>query len=208
MWDLESMGVSRSRSVCGFRGGFDHSEGNITLSTGRPSVLKKDGHADSEKKKSGGKIDRLFQSEDVFGCVKRDGPSMVSENGSKSIRKGGLIEFDGSFSVDEDPGFIDLKLSLSSESKPEFSCLKNDNFLKSASSFITRDGNLSGDESQSFDYFREGMLGNGTSCRITVNNNEIKKCKKSFKVWKWIVKHHSSTAGRPSWQKDEHDSKI
>ncbi|KAL5723434.1 hypothetical protein ACHQM5_006836 [Ranunculus cassubicifolius] len=104
----------------------------------------------------------------------------------KSVKKSSLFELSGSFRGGEDPDFIDLKLELS---KPEFSTLN---------------GGLSRCQSQSSEYSRgDGMFSNGTSCRITVDNNETKKCRKSFKVWKWIVKHHSSIAGRPSWKKDE-----
>ncbi|KAF5194582.1 Duf1262 family protein [Thalictrum thalictroides] len=205
MWANENKGVSRSQSLCGLRGGFDDFEGiGSNVSTGRPSDLSRDGKADS-KKKSGGfngveslTIGGKFGgSEDVLVGKKRHGSfSLISE----STKKNGFSDFDGEFCRGENPDFIDLKLGISSESKPQFSSVKSNDFC---------DGYSLGQECQSFNGLKEGMFSNGSSCRITVNNNEIKKCKKSFKVWKWIIKHHSSNAGRPSWKKDEeHDTKL
>ncbi|PIA63397.1 hypothetical protein AQUCO_00201023v1 [Aquilegia coerulea] len=206
----ENKVVSRSQSLCGLRGGFDDFEGiSSNVSTGRPSDLSRDGKADL-KKKSGrfNGVESLTiggngGTEDVLGGKKRHGSfSLISESDFKGVNKNRFSEFDGEFCGGENPDFIDLKLGFSSESMPQLSSVRSNDFCESGFR-VSRDGYFSGQESQSFDGLKQGMFSNGNSCRITVNNNEIKKCKKSFKVWKWIIKHHSSNAGRPSWKKDE-----
>ncbi|OVA18959.1 hypothetical protein BVC80_8931g25 [Macleaya cordata] len=219
MWVFHNVGVSRSRSVGGFRGGFDDSEGGFRVSSGGASELNRDGHTESAKRSggfngvesilggsSGGKIGGLLESESGFGGLKKDDPSLFPESGFKGVRKGGMMELDGGFNGVDESGFIDLKLGFSSESKPEFSCLKHGDLFETESGFrISRDGDFSEHESDSFSYLRgERIFSNGGSCRITVNDTEIKKCKKSLKVWRWIFKNHSGTGRTVCKKHEEH----
>lgn len=183
MWGVEHKGVSRSRSLCSYRTGLDDSEGSFAVSTGRPSNLSKDGNTDLDKISGGFTSGKTEPGSDFRG-----------------FRKGSLFDFDGSFCGAEDSGFIDLKIGLFSELKPGADFLESE-----SSSRVSSDRDLSGLDSQSFECSRtHGMFNNGSSCRITVNSNDKKKCKKSFKMWKWIVKHHSSSPVWPAWKKNEH----
>ncbi|KVH96319.1 uncharacterized protein LOC112528408 [Cynara cardunculus var. scolymus] len=139
------MDVSRSRSLCSFRGGanFDHEGGSV-----------------SDMAYSSAKISDFNESEP-----------------RKSGFRGGLMDFESGFAAKEsefsrihdDSRFIDLKLDLSDESKPEHPVFKN-----------PPDGGGGGGG------------GGSSSCRITVNDRGIKKGSKGHsKVWKWIFKQHS-----------------
>lgn len=139
--------------------------------------------------------------------LSRDGGTSLKQGSDfKGFKKGSLFYYDGSFCGGEESGYIDLKLGSFSERKPECASVKGADYLESESgSRLSRDSDLSGLESRSFECSREnGRFSNGSSCRITVNSSEVKKGKKSFKVWKWIVKHHSSSPVWPASKKNEH----
>ncbi|KAI3884443.1 hypothetical protein MKX03_034783 [Papaver bracteatum] len=210
MWVFHNAGsVPRSRSLCGFRGGFDASENGSN--TGGISDSKRAGNTESANRKQGlihsvesilggsgaGKNAGVVKSESGSGSsMKNDNiSSRISESVAfQGFRNDGVMEFNGDLD-DHDSGFIDLKLGFSSESKPEFSsCLKSSDRFETESGFrVSKDSNFSGHESDSLSYLRgERIFGNGSSCRITVNEKEISKCRKSLKIWKWIFKNHSS----------------
>ncbi|KAJ4960479.1 hypothetical protein NE237_020389 [Protea cynaroides] len=222
MWIFNYMGLSRSRSVSGFRtsldepagiGGFPFSgNGDMVSESGEKSEYSE------VKPTSGGR--RSFKlnglSEPLqgtgFGDVKKDGHGfpLESESGLKGVKKGGgCLEFGSSFRVVnsrsscpvaaeadfsglDDLGFIDLKLGSSSELKAEVSGLKMGGFSESEHGFSSaRTGDFSKHGSRSFRYSSGNELwSHGGSCRITVNDKEIKKNNKSLKVWRWVFRHH------------------
>ncbi|KAK9107088.1 hypothetical protein Syun_023099 [Stephania yunnanensis] len=178
------VGISRSKSISAVRGSaptttnttttttttsglFDcHSEiGFGGLST-RVSDVNKDWHSETERRSGG-------FSKPKYGL--------------------GLIDI-----IDDDQddlysaGFIDLKLSngtdqFNESSESEFRLSKESDF----SELLTESHQL-------FDQYPQ-FYNCGGSCRITVNdhfnNRDMKKkCKKSSKVWKWILKNQSSSA--------------
>lgn len=190
MWVVDYMGVSRSRSLCSFRGNglfgsedggdlMSYSGARSSISAARSSGVnlfdpeRRSGFSESEPRKSG------FDSDQN---QKRDSTVAESEllpNDFKNRRIFSLKET--YFSGGDESGFIDLKFDFPSEAP-------------------------SGGD---FPYFggRGGDFGtghdqcHGGSCRITVNDRGIKKSRKSFKGWRWIFKHH------PNWisgrKKDE-----
>ncbi|KAI3978072.1 hypothetical protein MKX01_032449 [Papaver californicum] len=196
MWVFHNVGsVPRSRSLCGFRGGFDASENGSAV--GGMSDSKRAGNTGSILDgSSAGKNIGVVESESGSGIsIKNDNiSSQISESVAFTGFMNGVMEFNGD--LDHNSGFIDLKLGFSLESKPEFSCLKNSHRFETESGFrVSKDSNISGHESDSFSYLRgERIFSNGSSCRITVNEKEINKCRKSLKIWKWIFKNHSSDA--------------
>ncbi|KAI3991809.1 hypothetical protein MKX01_038207 [Papaver californicum] len=209
MWVFHNVGsVPRSRSLCGFRGGFDASENGSTVG-GMPDS-KRAGDTESANRKRGfihgvGSILDGSSAGKNIGVESESGSgsSMKNDNISSQIsesvaftgfKNDRVMEFNGD--LDHDSGFIDLKLGFSSESKTEFSCLKNSHRFETESGFrVSKDSNFSGHESDSFSYLRgERIFSNGSSCRITVNEKEINKCRKSLKIWKWIFKNHSTGA--------------
>lgn len=215
LWMVDYMGVSRSRSLCSFRGGWlfgsedggDHLvvsgarssisaarssgvNGNLLLDSGRRS-----GFSEAEPRKSG------------FDGEKKDS----QQESEKGVKKGGLLEHEAGlnganrrvFSLKEsdfngidDSGFIDLKLDYSSESKQEFSAAKMAVMTDPESAFSSsmRGSNfVAHDCGGSFGNFTgDGSFSNGGSCRITVNERGIKRGRKSMKGWRWIFKQHTS----------------
>ncbi|CAI8595627.1 unnamed protein product [Vicia faba] len=178
-------GVSRSRSLCSFRGGaiFGSEDGGDSVLSGARSSI-------SAARSSGVNGGLMLESGRRSGYSeaepRRSDFYYEYENG----RKSGVMEVDGSyinrrvFSLREsdfkgmdESSFIDLKLDYSSESKQhDFNNAKMpDNNTLSGSSF----GSINvGD--------------GGSSCRITVNDRGMKSGRrKSIKGWRWIFKYHS-----------------
>ncbi|KAI4357911.1 hypothetical protein L6164_001827 [Bauhinia variegata] len=208
MWMVDHGVVSRSRSLCSFRGGglFGSEDGGDSILSGARSSIsaarssgvnaglildsgRRSGYSEAEPRRSG------------FDCEKRDF-LFDSENGNdlKGINYGvnrrvfSLRESD--FKGMDESRFIDLKLDFSAESKPEFSsAAKMGIFTDTLSAFgSTRGGNFISHEGGGVSCFGDGVLPSGGSCRITVNDRGIKRGRKSFnKGWKWIFRHH------PSW---------
>ncbi|MCL7040722.1 hypothetical protein MKW94_009902 [Papaver nudicaule] len=200
MWVFHNVdSVPRSRSLCGFRGGFDASE-----TVGGMSDSKRAGNAELAANRKPGIIHGVEsilggsssagKNVGVVDSESGSGSSMKNDNtSSENVGLKGFDKNDGVMEMDHDSGFIDLKLGFSSDSKPEFSCLKN-SFETESGFRVSKDSNFSGHESDSsFSYLRgERIFSNGSSCRITVNEKEIKKCRKSLRIWKWIFKNHAS----------------
>ncbi|CAO2837457.1 unnamed protein product [Amaranthus hypochondriacus] len=95
----------------------------------------------------------------------------------------------------DDQAYIDLKLpdmSTSSSSIPDFNtnppnlaAMKRNRFGLSTREFGYRGEN--GFEHQMYNN------GGGRSCRISsVGDRDLRKCRKSYKVWKWFSKHHNN----------------
>ncbi|CDP00526.1 unnamed protein product [Coffea canephora] len=129
------------------------------------------------------KIKRLFRKKKQKGCEK-DG-----QFDDKKPRKSGFRGFifpvkESDFSAMDDSAFIDLKLDLSSESKPELPA-----FRTSDASDHGATGGLRG----------ETFPCNGGSCRIAVNDRGgLKRGTNSYKVWKWFSKQYSGRRSNAS----------
>lgn len=222
LWVVDYMGVSRSRSLCSFRGGglFGSEDGGdvmscysgarSSISAARSSGVnagmlfdpeRRSGFSEAEPRKSG------FDSDQ-----KRDSSVVESEFGSDFNRTAANRRVfslkESYFTGGEDSGFIDLKFDLSSESKLDHHSVKMGVLSDSNSAFGSmRGGGGGGDFLASDHQCGSGMLlSHGGSCRITVNERGIKKSRKSFRGWRWIFKHH------PNWisgrKKDEEDQVI
>ncbi|XP_057961091.1 uncharacterized protein LOC131153073 [Malania oleifera] len=212
---VDYMGVSRSRSLCSFRGGClnDPDEGGDMNASGARSSGVNGGlfldSSDAEPRRSG------FDSERKNDAAKSE--IGFDYKGLKSGGNGGLgvgPGFNGAnrrvFSLREsdftgaDSGFIDLKFDFSSEAKPGLSAFKMGVVSTSSSGFPgNRGGELLDPElgGSSGGFAGDEIFTGGGSCRITVNDRGIRKSRKSVKVWRWIFRHH------PNWgssrKKDE-----
>ncbi|KAF5751972.1 hypothetical protein HS088_TW02G00991 [Tripterygium wilfordii] len=137
LWIVDCMGVSRSRSLCSFRGGGFHGSADggdmMSFSGARSSIsaARRSGFSEVEPRRSG------------YDSERRDSTSL---NGATrrifSLKEGNFISVDGS-------GFIDLKFDLPSEGKTGFSALKQSVQLDTDSAFgsmredvIGREGDL------------------------------------------------------------------
>ncbi|KAM7270702.1 hypothetical protein ACFE04_029916 [Oxalis oulophora] len=173
--------VSRSRSLCSFRGGGWWSEdggdgdrmafsgARSSISAARSSSVfdpeRKSGFSEAEPRRSGFDSDQRRDSTASAGGVTRRVFSLKESY----------------FTNGDDNGFIDLKFdfSSSSETKPEVSkvggLLSSDTFLNSGF----------GSTRRSEIEYGGGLNGyGGGSCRF--DNRGIKRSRKSFKGWRWI----------------------
>ncbi|KAH1074319.1 hypothetical protein J1N35_026653 [Gossypium stocksii] len=170
---VDCTGVSRSRSLCSFRGGaFFGSEdrGDLTKFSGARSSI-------SAARSSGFNGGLGFDGERKSGLGELGGPRKSGSDSAadiKATRKagcGGFMEVDGGANRrvqryfnggDDDSGFIDLKFGFQAETKGALSA---------------------------FGSMRNGCsIKNASSCQITVDEREIKQSRKSFKGWRWIFK--------------------
>ncbi|KAJ4710636.1 Micronuclear linker histone polyprotein-like protein [Melia azedarach] len=228
LWVVDYMGVSRSRSLCSFRGGgffgsedgcdvMSYSGARSSISAARSSGVnaglpfdpeRRSGFSEAEPRKSG------FESE------KRDSSVVESEFGNDYNKNANRRVFslkESYFTGGEDSGFIDLKFDFSSESKgdhyhhhhhhhQQIPAMKMGILSDSNSVF----GSMRGSDFGSHDQWGGGLVGDGMfshggSCRITVNDRGIKKSRKSFKGWRWIFRHH------PNWisgRKKDHEDNV
>ncbi|KAK6242530.1 hypothetical protein QUC31_013769 [Theobroma cacao] len=217
LWIVDYMGVSRSRSLCSFRGGefFGSEDGSdlMNFSGARSSISaarssgvngglfldpeRKSGFSEAEPRNSG------------FDCERRDSTfkefDIADIRGMrKSVGGGGLLDVDGGFSGanrrvfslnesyftgGDDSGFIDLKFDFQSESKGDVPAVKKGVFSAFGS---MRDGGdfMTHKSGRSIDNALVGdeAFCNGGSCRMTVDERGIKKSRRSFKGWRWIFK--------------------
>lgn len=172
MWVSEYMGVSRSRSLCSFRGNLfndpDREGSEFAFSSAKISDVN-----EAEPRRSG--FSRGLLDAENGGDLNElnSGASVVPKKCSFPVKESDLKGMDES-------GFIDLKLDLSSEPKTEYSALKMIDLPTSVSEHYECGGNLK----------ENRLFGHGGSCRITVNEKRIKKGSKGRKIWSWIFSHH------------------
>lgn len=174
----ECIGVSRSRSLCSFRGFYDTEESGgfpVSSSAARASSVSGNFVLDSAKRSC------FSESEARISNFDYD-PSLVGPNRNIfSLKESEFI------SCADDPAFIDLKLhELSSDSKPEMMP-------------VLKRGGLGGMSTKEFGFRGGDVLGHemfknaGGSCRISVSERELRKCRKSYKVWRWFFRHQPSS---------------
>ncbi|GAV80224.1 hypothetical protein CFOL_v3_23685 [Cephalotus follicularis] len=220
LWVVDYMGVSRSRSLCSFRGGgggfFGSEDGGdlmansgarSSMSAARSSISaarsssvfdaeRRSGFSEAEPRKSG------------FDSEKRDSTVLDSEfdggghNGATNRRVFSLKET--YFSGADDSGFIDLKFDFSSETRPEFSSCKMGVLADTKSALGSKRGGGLGDFVAAHECggplgVVDRSLNHGGSCRI---DRGIKRSRKSFKGWRWIFGNH------PSARKKEEDLRV
>ncbi|XP_021910548.1 uncharacterized protein LOC110824273 [Carica papaya] len=230
LWVVDYLGVSRSRSLCSFRGGgflgsedggdtMAFSGARSSISAARSSSVngglgfdseRRSGFSEAEPRRSGfeGRKSGFSEAEprkSGFESEKRD--SSVLECDTTGFNGGNRRVFslkETYFTGGEDSGFIDLKFDFPSESNNKaadyYSAAK---MSDSNSGFCSmRCSDLMGPEQ-----FGNEMISHTGSCRITVSERGIKKSRKSFKSWRWIFKHH------PNWisggrKKDNEDIMV
>ncbi|KAK2978885.1 hypothetical protein RJ640_030934 [Escallonia rubra] len=187
MWVSDYTGVSRSRSLCSFRGGgnftdMDREGSEFAFSSAKVSDVNGGLVSDSEKQCG------LVEAEprkSGFKDVSVDGASSVPTRSFLPVRESDFRGMDES-------RFIDLKLDYSSESKTEYSVSKMSEFPFPVS--VSGFGSLRGGDHEcggSFGRLKgDGTFGKGGSCRFTVNERGINKRSKGQKVWRWIVRHN------------------
>ncbi|CAI9096348.1 OLC1v1032462C1 [Oldenlandia corymbosa var. corymbosa] len=224
------MGVSRSRSLCSFRGGgyndtddssdYRFSSAKISDFTGGIffDYDKQCGQSGGESRRSGyrGPMEESEGRKSGFrglfneaeprksGCRRSSDVDNGVDMKGNIRRIGGPFELDRAYSVPhrsvfpvkesdfsamDDSAFIDLKLDLSSDSKPELSAVK----INEVSDYGANGGILRGNDA---------FLCDGGSCRISVNYDRgLKRGTNSYKVWKWLSRHYSGL--RNSTKKNE-----
>ncbi|KAF2312783.1 hypothetical protein GH714_040032 [Hevea brasiliensis] len=211
LWVVDYMGVSRSRSLCSFRGGgfFGSEDGTFSgarssISAARSSISaarnsgvnggllfdpdRKSGFSEAEPRKSG--FDGEKKDASVLDPEKLD-PGFSS--GANTRRVFSLKE--GNFTTMDDSGFIDLKFDFPSESKADLSSVKMGGALSDSNSAF---GSMRGSDFLPQDQcggpfgtlVGDGLFTNRGSCRITVSDRGIKRSRKSFKSWRWIFRHN------------------
>ncbi|KAJ4844811.1 hypothetical protein Tsubulata_033473 [Turnera subulata] len=209
LWVVDYMGVSRSRSLCSFRGGgfFGSEDGTFSgarssMSAARSSISaarssgvngplfdpdRKSGFSEAEPRKSGFDGEK---KDTVFLEAERHESGGTGLNGANTRRVFSLKE--GNFTTVDDSGFIDLKFDFPSESKAELPAVKMGGFPDSSSAFgsMRASSDLMVHNDQCKGLVGDGVLTHGGSCRITVTDRGIKRSRKSFKSWRWIFRPH------------------
>ncbi|KAH7569913.1 hypothetical protein ACOSQ2_018107 [Xanthoceras sorbifolium] len=225
LWVVDSMGVSRSRSLCSFRGGglfgsedggdlMSYSGARSSISAARSSGVnalfdpeRRSGFSEAEPRKSGFDSDQKRDStvaESEFNSDFKNVNSSVVNGVNRRVFSLKETYFTGG----DESGFIDLKFDFPSESKgdnnqfpaPKLGVLSDSNTAFGSMS-MRGSGDFVAHEQCGGGHVGDGIFSHGGSCRITVNDRGIKKSRKSFKGWRWIFKHH------PNWisgrKKDE-----
>ncbi|KAK6921836.1 hypothetical protein RJ641_012343 [Dillenia turbinata] len=184
------VGVSRSRSLCSFRGMY-----NDAVEQGLVSDFeKKSGFSEAEARLSG-------FSEGKRGSVS-ESDNGLDHNCFKNIKENDIN------GVDDESGFIDLKLDYLKTDYSAFSKTEDSlsvtkiNGAESGKSCLRNAKSLAHELGGSFGSFiSDELLNNVGSCKITVKENWVKKSRKNM-VWKWILGHNP---GRKSASKrDDH----
>ncbi|KAI3452958.1 hypothetical protein Pfo_009621 [Paulownia fortunei] len=200
MWVSDVMGVSRSRSLCSFRGGglYDlDEESDYAFSSAKISDVTSGVFFDSDKqcgfsygsepRKSGfrGVLD-AENGIDIKGGRRGGAPNRMELDRVYSVPNRSVFPVkESDFSTMDESAFIDLKLDLLYESKQDFSAARisgaSDHGIGYKSESFETGENLASLKGN-------GLFGNGGSCRITVNERGLKRGSRSHKVWKWIFK--------------------
>ncbi|XP_021773686.1 putative uncharacterized protein DDB_G0282133 [Chenopodium quinoa] len=189
--NYECNGVSRSRSLCSFRGFYDTDQENggfaVSSSAARASSVSTGNFVlDSAKRSCFSESEARISNFDY--C---DASNFVGTNKSNifSLKESEFVN-------SEDHAFIDLKLhDMSSESSkmpPDLAALRRSGLGLSTKEFGFRGGGGGGD-GLGHEMFRNGE----GSCRISsVSERELRKCRKSYKVWKWFFRHQTDNSGK------------
>lgn len=194
IWMSDVMGVSRSRSLCSFRGGGgggggDEGMSECALSSAKISDVtsgifvdcdKQFGFSNdpSEPRRSGfrGMFDGEAPARRINGGIEFDRANSVPNRSVFPARE-------SDFSAMDESAFIDLKLDLSAESKA--AC-----------------GGDHGGGIESGARFAN-TKSSGGSCRITVNDRGLKRgARGGHKGWKWIFKYNHANKKEEEEEED------
>ncbi|KAL0430055.1 UNVERIFIED_CONTAM: hypothetical protein Sradi_0631500 [Sesamum radiatum] len=212
IWVSDVMGVSRSRSLCSFRGGGGHNDldegseyrfssakiSDVTSGIFLDSDKQCGFYSESEPRKSG--FRGFFDADsgvDFKGGRRGGAQTLIDLDRVHSVPNRSVFPAkESDFSAMDESAFIDLKLDLSSESKQELSAARisgaSDHGVSFKSESFETGGSLASMKSN-------GVLGNGGgSCRITVNERGLRRGNSSHKVWKWIFKYHPANKNKES----------
>ncbi|MBA0765671.1 hypothetical protein Gotri_014830 [Gossypium trilobum] len=189
LWVVDYMGVSRSRSLCSFRGGgfFGSEDGSdvMNFSGARSSISaarssgvnggllfdpeRKSGFSEAEPRRSG------------FDSERRDSTFMESD--IAAIRKSGVGG--GSF-MDVDGGFTESKGDIPSMKKGG-GVLSGFGSMREGGEFMPYKSS-GGSVENTLPMAGNGALSNGSSYQMTMDERGIKKNRRIFKGWRWIFK--------------------
>ncbi|KAL3501603.1 hypothetical protein ACH5RR_036052 [Cinchona calisaya] len=217
-WVSDIMGVSRSRSLCSFRGGgfndtdegSDYRFSSAKISDFTGGILfdydrQCGGFSEGETRKSGfrGASEESEPRKSGFRVMfneaepRKSGCRGISDTENsmdlKGLKKVGPLELDRAYSVPNRSVFPVKESDFSAMDDSAFIDLNLDlsSESKSEPHPVIGTGSLKG----------ETYFCNGGSCRITVNDGGIKRGTNSYKVWKWFSRHYSGR--KSSSKKDE-----
>lgn len=205
VWFLDCVGVSRSRSLCSFRGKLnDPNDSDSTFSGARASEANAGLQLDFEKKISFcGTEDRISSSSVDGGSLSEymkkavfdvNGRSLLDSNNKEGFSETGHQPTDkeSDHKCFNESGFIDLKVDLLSESKPERFSSNMGGGFKANNEDEGSFGSLIGDR----------RFSSGSSYGLRMNERGIRKSRKSSKLWRWILGYNPSCKIAKKWDED------
>ncbi|KAL1803287.1 hypothetical protein ACET3Z_031934 [Daucus carota] len=171
---VDCEGISRSKSLCSFRRSSFNDPDQESAEFALSSAKVSDVNEAAEPRKSSFLRRILFEAKNMRNHkeMRCGGESLGAK---QCVLKDDLSEVD-----DDGSEFIDLNLGLSRSSKTEDSV----------------------PVSNHFDSVEDRLFGHGGSCRITVNDKEVRIGSKGKKVWGWILSHQHQHGWRSSSKKD------
>ncbi|KMS97226.1 hypothetical protein BVRB_7g177440 [Beta vulgaris subsp. vulgaris] len=195
--NYECNGVSRSRSLCSFRGFYDTDQENggfllSSSSAARASSVSTGNFVlDSAKRSCFSESEARISNFEYCDASNFINPLNKNNNSIFSLKETEFV-----VSSEEDHAFIDLKLHdvLSSDNNnsskvPDLAALKRNGLGLSTKEFGFRGGG--GDHVLRH---HEMLKNGGGSCRISrVSERELRKCRKSYKVWRWFFRHQENS---------------
>ncbi|XP_057539505.1 uncharacterized protein LOC130817676 [Amaranthus tricolor] len=156
--------ISRSRSVCSFR---------------RFHTTEDNKNGDFPNSSSAARVSSVSTGNFIIDSAKR---SCFSESEAR------ISNFE--FVNSDDQAYIDLKLHDISSSSSDYSRVPVPDLAamrRSGFGLSTKDFEFRGDVN--FEMFNNG----GRSCRISsVGDGDLRKCRRSSKVWKWFFRHQQN----------------
>ncbi|XP_051122390.1 uncharacterized protein LOC127245504 [Andrographis paniculata] len=184
IWVSDIMGVSRSRSLCSFRGAVGYSDpdegSEYALSSAKISDVTSgvflDQYSESESRKSGFKGDHGFADFRGGKRVLGSNPPIELDRSYSVQNRSVFPAKESDFSTMDESAFIDLKLDLSEP--------KVEGRVSGASdqgAGIETGGSFKGSKA---------VFGSSGSCRMSASERGLKRGSRNHKIWKWIFKYH------------------
>ncbi|KAL9225804.1 hypothetical protein vseg_001686 [Gypsophila vaccaria] len=183
----ECKGVTRSRSLCSFRGFYDPEEsGHVPISSSAArasSVSTSNFYVDSAKQSCFSESEARMSNFDTY--FDPNGFNKLNPNNNSNSNNNN--NSNSVFSSD-DPAYIDLKLhdDVSSRRVPELGALRRSGLGMSTKEFSFRRNNNDDDDDD--DVVGSEMFRNGSCRRSSVTERELRKCRKSSKVLRWFFR--------------------
>ncbi|KAI4381411.1 hypothetical protein MLD38_007482 [Melastoma candidum] len=208
MWVLDGMPVSRSRSLCHFRGSENWNPSGARTSSvngnlGTTDVDRKSCYSEAEMRRSGCSDTEMrmscFSEADARKSAGIEGAFETGNpDGTRLNRRVFSLKESDYFGCTDEGNFIDLKFFSASESKLEESSTK-------ATGNCSKQG--------------KGLVGEGSelrigSCRVTARDKKygMKKreegSNRTFMVWRWAFRHHQSKSQSQSQSRQPLQSPV